>query len=86
MKFIAGSHHLGHLTYRYSEASEKNVLNQAVDDAEQLGEVVWNACWQAKYQFIRICCFMHPIPTIQTAADAALRYAIARQMCAPPPV
>lgn len=42
MKFIAGSHHLGHLTYRYSEASEKNVLNQAVDDAEQLGEVVWN--------------------------------------------
>jgi len=42
MKFIAGSHHLGHLTYRYSDEGEKNVLNQAVDDAEQLGEVVWN--------------------------------------------
>ena len=42
MKFIAGSQHYGHLTYRSSASSEHNVLNQTVDNAEQYGEVVWN--------------------------------------------
>lgn len=42
MKFIAGSHRLGHLSFRESERSENNVLDQTVDNAEQLGEVVWN--------------------------------------------
>ncbi|MCA9026656.1 MAG: phytanoyl-CoA dioxygenase family protein [Planctomycetaceae bacterium] len=40
MRFIAGSHHYGHLTYRPSESHEDNVLNQTVDNAEQYGEPV----------------------------------------------
>jgi non-haem Fe2+, alpha-ketoglutarate-dependent halogenase len=40
MKFIAGSHHFGHLTYRPSDSHEHNVLNQTIDNAEQYGEVV----------------------------------------------
>jgi hypothetical protein len=40
MRFIAGSHHVGHLTYRPSDPSEHNVLNQTIDNAEQYGEVV----------------------------------------------
>lgn len=40
MKFVAGSHHVGHLTYRPSDSSEHNVLNQTIDNAEQYGEVV----------------------------------------------
>lgn len=39
MKFIAGSHHVGHLTYRPSDSSEHNVLNQTIDNAEQYGDV-----------------------------------------------
>ena len=37
MKFLAGSHHHGHLTYRPSADDEGNVLDQTVDDAEQYG-------------------------------------------------
>src|SRR3954452_12269891 len=33
MRFLAGSHHHGHLTYRPSDAAEHNVLNQTIDDA-----------------------------------------------------
>jgi ectoine hydroxylase-related dioxygenase (phytanoyl-CoA dioxygenase family) len=40
MRFIAGSHHHGHLTYRPSDPSEHNVLNQTIENAEQYGEVV----------------------------------------------
>ena len=40
MRFMAGSHHYGHLTYRPSESHEDNVLNQTVDNAEQYGEPV----------------------------------------------
>jgi non-heme Fe2+,alpha-ketoglutarate-dependent halogenase len=42
MKFVAGSHHFGHMTYRSSESDDHNVLNQAVDNAEQYGEVVYD--------------------------------------------
>ncbi len=42
MKFVAGSHHHGHMTYRPSNSSDHNVLSQAIDNAEQFGEVVWN--------------------------------------------
>jgi len=42
MKFVAGSHLLGHLTYRRSAASEDNVLDQTVENAEQYGTVVYN--------------------------------------------
>ena len=40
MRYIPGSHVLGHLTYTLSETDEANVLNQTVPDAEQLGEPV----------------------------------------------
>jgi non-haem Fe2+, alpha-ketoglutarate-dependent halogenase len=40
MRYIPGSHHLGHLTYTLSENDEANVLNQTVEDAESLGEPV----------------------------------------------
>ena len=37
MRFIAGSHHFGHLTYRPSNSSEHNVLDQTIDQVEQYG-------------------------------------------------
>jgi len=40
MRFIAGTHHLGHLTYTLSENDEANVLNQTVVGAETLGQPV----------------------------------------------
>ncbi len=40
MRFIRGSHLLGHLTYRLSETDEANVLNQTVPEAEALGSPV----------------------------------------------
>lgn len=42
MKFISGSHHVGHLTYRPSDAAEHNVLNQTVENPEQYGAVVYD--------------------------------------------
>src|SRR5262245_64169402 len=40
MRFIAGSHHFGHLTYRPSDSSEHNVLNQTIENVEQYGSEV----------------------------------------------
>ena len=40
MRFIPGSHHFGHLTYRLTEEAEDAVLNQEVTDAEQFGAPV----------------------------------------------
>ena len=40
MRYIPGSHVLGHLTYTLSETDESNVLNQTVPGAEQLGQPV----------------------------------------------
>lgn len=40
MRYLAGSHHFGHLTYRASDSSEHNVLNQTIDNAEQYGTPV----------------------------------------------
>lgn len=42
MKFIAGSHQVGHLTYRPSSAAEHNVLNQTIENPEQYGTEVFN--------------------------------------------
>lgn len=42
MKFVAGSHHFGHMTYRSSENDDHNVLNQSIDNAEQYGDVVYD--------------------------------------------
>jgi non-haem Fe2+, alpha-ketoglutarate-dependent halogenase len=40
MRFIAGSHHSGYLTYRPSSAAEHNVLNQTIDNPLQYGTEV----------------------------------------------
>lgn len=40
MKFIAGSHHFGHMTFRQSDPSEHNVLNQTIENPEQFGSEV----------------------------------------------
>ena len=40
MRFIPGSHRLGHLTYTLSEHDEANVLNQTVSDVDELGKPV----------------------------------------------
>ena len=40
MRFIAGSHWSGHLTYRPSSPEEHNVLNQTVENATQYGEEI----------------------------------------------
>lgn len=40
MRFIRGSHHFGHLTFRPSDSHEHNVLNQTIDDPEQYGDPV----------------------------------------------
>lgn len=37
MRFIPGSHRLGHLTYTLTENDDSNVLNQTIAGAEQLG-------------------------------------------------
>ncbi|TWT47966.1 Phytanoyl-CoA dioxygenase (PhyH) [Thalassoglobus neptunius] len=42
MKFISGSHHSGHLTYRPSAPGDHNVLNQTVENPEQYGDVVYD--------------------------------------------
>ncbi len=42
VKFIAGSHHVGHLTYRPSDSADHNVLSQSIDNPEQYGEVIWD--------------------------------------------
>ena len=40
MRFLAGSHHSGHLTYRDATPEDHSALNQVVPDAEQYGEEV----------------------------------------------
>jgi len=40
MRYISGSHVLGHLTYTLTENDQSNVLNQTVPEAEALGEPI----------------------------------------------
>jgi ectoine hydroxylase-related dioxygenase (phytanoyl-CoA dioxygenase family) len=40
MRFLTGSHHYGHLTFRPSDPAEHNVLNQTIDHPEQYGTPV----------------------------------------------
>jgi ectoine hydroxylase-related dioxygenase (phytanoyl-CoA dioxygenase family) len=40
MRYIPGTHGLGHLTYKLSENDEANVLNQTVEGAESFGQPV----------------------------------------------
>lgn len=41
MRVIPGSHHHGHLTYKMTEDSGSNVLNQEVENAEGMGEPIF---------------------------------------------
>jgi ectoine hydroxylase-related dioxygenase (phytanoyl-CoA dioxygenase family) len=41
MRFIPGSHHYGHLTYRMTEDGEDAVLNQEVENAERFGTPIY---------------------------------------------
>lgn len=41
MRYIPGSHHHGHLTYRLTEDAEDAILNQMVENAEEFGEPVY---------------------------------------------
>ena len=41
MKYIPGSHHHGHLTYRLTEDSGDAVLDQQVENAEQFGRPIY---------------------------------------------
>ncbi|MBX3444229.1 MAG: phytanoyl-CoA dioxygenase family protein [Planctomyces sp.] len=40
MRFIQGSHHFGHMTFRESNPGEHNVLNQTIENPEQFGQPV----------------------------------------------
>lgn len=40
MRFVAGSHHFGAMTFRPSDPSEHNVLNQTIENVEQYGTFV----------------------------------------------
>ncbi len=40
MRYIPGTHVLGHLTWTLSEADERNILNQTVPEVERYGEPV----------------------------------------------
>ena len=42
LRFLAGSHHHGHLTWRKSSPEEHNTLDQSVENAEQYGTPVDN--------------------------------------------
>ena len=47
MRFIPGTHVLGHLTYKLSETDPSNVLNQTVPDVENYGAPVYDEFfWQ----------------------------------------
>jgi hypothetical protein len=41
MKYIPGTHVLGHLTYKLSESDPSNVLNQTVPEVEKYGDPVY---------------------------------------------
>lgn len=58
MKFIAGSHHHGHMTYRPSDSGEHNVLNQTIENPEQYGQEVLNPL-QAGYASIHSDLLLH---------------------------
>jgi len=40
MRFIRGTHHVGHLTYRMTEDADQTVLNQEVENVEAYGQPV----------------------------------------------
>ena len=40
MRFIPGTHHIGHLTYRMTEDADQTVLNQEVENIERYGQPV----------------------------------------------
>jgi hypothetical protein len=79
MRFIAGSHHHGHLTFRPSGTHEHNVLNQTIENAEQYGAVV-NDCLQASEFSVHTDLLLHGSEANQSTrrrCGLTLRYAAA---------
>jgi hypothetical protein len=79
MRFIAGSHHHGHLTYRPSDSHEHNVLNQTIENAEQYGTVV-NDCLKAGEFSMHTDLLLHGSEANQSSrrrCGLTLRYAAA---------
>jgi hypothetical protein len=78
MRFIAGSHHHGHLTYRPSDSHEHNVLNQTIENAEQYGTVV-SDCLQAGEFSMHTDLLLHGSEANQSTrrrCGLTLRYAV----------
>ncbi|HZZ82348.1 MAG TPA: phytanoyl-CoA dioxygenase family protein [Gemmataceae bacterium] len=79
MRFIAGSHHHGHLTFRPSGSHEQNVLNQTIENAEQYGTVV-NDCLKAGQFSMHTDLLLHGSEANQSTrrrCGLTLRYAAA---------
>jgi len=79
MRFVAGSHHLGHLTYRMSENDGSSVLNQTVDGAEQFGEVIQDELKAGEIS-LHSDLLLHgslPNPSARRRCGLTLRYAAA---------
>jgi ectoine hydroxylase-related dioxygenase (phytanoyl-CoA dioxygenase family) len=77
MRFIKGSHHFGHLTFRPSDSSEHNVLNQTIDNPEQYGAPV-DDCLQAGEASIHSDLLLHGSEANQSdrrRCGLTLRYA-----------
>jgi non-heme Fe2+,alpha-ketoglutarate-dependent halogenase len=70
MRFIAGSHHSGHLTFRPSSPDEHNVLNQSIDNPEQYGSIVDDCLKAGEIRSTPICCCTDRTRTSRTAAAA----------------
>jgi non-haem Fe2+, alpha-ketoglutarate-dependent halogenase len=71
MRFIAGSHHYGYLTYRPSSPEEHNILTQTVENAEQYGPIVENVLKGGRCPSTAICCCMDRWPIARPAVAAA---------------
>ena len=70
MRFIPGTHHFGHLTYRLKENDGENVLDQTVDNAEEFGEPIDVELKAGESQFTTTCCYTDRRRTIPTAVAA----------------
>ncbi|GIX03099.1 MAG: syringomycin biosynthesis enzyme [Planctomycetaceae bacterium] len=79
MRFVAGSHHYGAMTFRPSDPSEHNVLNQTIDNVEQYGHFV-DDCLQAGEISIHSDLLLHGSEANQShrrRCGLTLRYAAA---------
>ncbi len=70
MRFIPGTHHFGHLTYRLTENDGENVLDQTVENAEDFGEPIDVELRRGRSRSIATCSCTARRQTIPTAAAA----------------